>query len=49
MELISDFEADYGTFFGLFDSLIENHSPLRTKKKSNKNIYMTRDAIRLKN
>ena len=49
VELNSDFESDYETFFDLLDSLVKKHSPLRSNKKSNKNIYMTSDATRLKN
>ena len=49
VELNSDFESDYKTFFDLLDSLVKKHSPLRSKKKSNKNIYMISDATRLKN
>ena len=45
----SNFEDDYETFFNLLNSLLDKHSPMSTQPKKKKNIYMTNEAIRLKN
>ena len=47
--LNSNFEDDYETFFNLLNSLLDKHSPMSTQPKKKKNIYMTNEAIRLKN
>ena len=47
--LNSSFSADYETFFQCFHKSLESHTPLRKSPKARKNIYMTDEAIRLKN
>ena len=47
--LNSNFEDDYETFFNLLNSLLGKHSPMNTQPKKKENIYMTNEAIRLKN
>ena len=47
--LNSNFDDDYETFCNLLNSLLDKHSPMSTQPKKKKNIYMTNEAIRLKN
>ena len=42
------FESDYDTFFAYYRNYLENLPPLRKSPKKRKNMYMTSDAIRLK-
>ena len=48
-KLNSTFENDYDTFSDILHSTLENHSPLSTPPIKKKNMYMTNEAIRLKN
>ena len=47
--LNSNFETDYDTFFNYHRNSMEKHSPLNKSPKERKYIYMTAEAIRLKN
>ena len=45
----SSFENDYNTFLDTLQNSLEKHSPLKANNTKKKNIYMTSDAMRLKN
>ena len=47
--LNSDFKTDYDNFTKILYSALESHTPLTQPPKKKKNIYMTNEAIRLKN
>ena len=47
--LNSSFVEDYKRFFDILEEIMVRHTPLRTPKRKKKNLYMTREARRLKN
>ena len=47
--LNSTFVEDYKRFFDILEDSMVRHTPLRTSKKKKKNLYMTREASRLRN
>ena len=47
--LNSSFIKDYETFFGILEQLLEDNTPMKISKRARKNLYMTREADRLKN
>ena len=47
--LNSNFEEDYKRFFDILEDIMVRYTPLRAPKKKRKNLYMTREARRLKN
>ena len=49
MLLNSSFVEDYKRFFDILEKVMEKFTPLRTPIKKKKNLYMTREARRLKN
>ena len=46
--LNSNFSKDYETFFGILEVLLEENTPYKTPKKTKKNLYLTREAEKLK-
>ena len=48
-ELNSNFVSDYHTFFDHLLLIMDKHTPLKAQPKTKKGIYMTNEAIRLKN
>ena len=46
--LNSSFQEDYASFFEILDRIMTDETPLKTQRKEKKNIYMTREANRLK-
>ena len=50
MELFnSNFKEDYRKFIDIISTLVEKHSPLLKKGNNKRNLYSSRDTIRLKN
>ena len=47
--LISNFVNDYENFFDILNSLLKKYSPLTVPPKKKNNLYMSSEAIRLKN
>ena len=47
--LNSSFVEDYKRFFDILEVIMMKYTPLRTPAKKKKNLYMTREARRLKN
>ena len=47
--LTSNFQQDYQVFFDILEKLMRKHTPVKTPRKRKKNLYMTRDSVRLKN
>ena len=47
--LNSSFKEDYKRFFDILEESMVRHTPLKTPKKKKKNLYMTREARRLRN
>ena len=47
--LNSSFAEDYKRFFDILEEIMVRYTPLRTPKKKKKNLYMTREAQRVKN
>ena len=46
--LNSTFQEDYATFFGILERIMLEETPLRTPRLVKKNLYMTREANRVK-
>ena len=46
--LNSTFQEDYATFFGILERIMLEETPLRTPRSVKKNLYMTREANRVK-
>ena len=44
-----NFVSDYEYFFNILHSALTKHSPMSTLPKCRTNIYLTNEAIRLKN
>ena len=47
--LTSNFQEAYDSFFEILQTALEKHSPMQTPPHKRKNIYMNKEAIRLKN
>ena len=47
--LTSNFQEAYDYFFEILQTALEKHSPMQTPPHKRKNIYMNKEAIRLKN
>ena len=47
--LNSNFQHDYEVFFEILEKIMLRHTPVRTPRKKKKNLYMTQEAVRLKN
>ena len=47
--LNSNLQDAYNSFFDILKTALEKHSPLQTPPHKRKNIYMTKEAVRLKN
>ena len=46
--LNSTFQEDYEKFFGIFEEIMLEETPLKTPRAAKKNLYLTREAIRIK-
>ena len=46
--LNSSFQNDYSRFFGILDDIMENYTPFKTPKKKRKNLYMTKESMKLR-
>ena len=47
--LNSNFQDDYQTFFEILGKIMMKHTPIKTPKRKKKNLYMTKESVRLKN
>lgn len=47
--LNSNFSNDYDTFTNILNNLMKDHTPLKTQPKAKRCMYLTKEAMRLKN
>ena len=47
--LRSNFDEDYDTFANILNTLMKQHTPLKMQAKAKRSMYLTKEAMRLKN